>query len=514
MPVTEPQLHPRAQAYQVFLSSTFVDLAAERKAVRDALAELNIPLATLGVCLIPIDLQAGADTQPPLHVCLQHLEGCDLVVTLVGHRAGSLTEDGRSITEREFDHAKDKSIPRLAYLRDSSTPVLPEFVDKDDKHVAVLKRFKRAIDDGLKRDTFRGPEQLRGHILRDVLWWVLNQPSLQDRLARLPSPTTLPEIKKYLDALHSGNTDAAVAVVTSHRFAVDMRRFGTDAIRRELLCDLLELGSLSPPTRVTDPYRRSQLLLELLSDFPSSLLAPAALQEAKSLEASFDSPKYSFHVARAEAHLHSRCDRALPALKKMVVCAWRTADIHRIAEAHRAIATYYGDRGEHARARRWYWTSINKLCKMRDICPHCLGLAFLGAAGESLNCHDCGTIDDRLLKAYLIGRVIPDRRMQFTTLLKLSGHLAAHKAIDEAVACAVVAARLASETWPEDEETGLSAMVAELVASRGREAVAESLKRVEGRRAEAVLDELIRMYKLEAFTTSLDLKPSSAGDHW
>src|SRR6185436_8802590 len=142
-----------------------------------------------------------------------------------------------------------------------------------------------------------------------------------DRLARLPTPSALPEIKKYLDALHSGDTNAAVAVVTSHRFAVDMRRFGTDAIRRELLCDLLELGSLSPPTRVADPYRRSQLLLELLSDFPGSLLAAAALQDARSLEAHFNSPEYSFHVARAEARLHSRCDRAHPALKKMLVCA-------------------------------------------------------------------------------------------------------------------------------------------------------------------------------------------------
>ena len=42
MTISEPQPRPRALAYQVFLSSTFIDLAAERKAVRDALAELNI----------------------------------------------------------------------------------------------------------------------------------------------------------------------------------------------------------------------------------------------------------------------------------------------------------------------------------------------------------------------------------------------------------------------------------------------------------------------------------------
>jgi len=295
---------------------------------------------------------------------------------------------------------------------------------------------------------------------------------------------------------------------------LDMRRFGMQAIQRELLCDLLELGSLSPPTRVTDNYQRSRLLLELLSEFPESLLGPAALQEARSLESSFASPEYSFHVARAEATLHTRCDRALPALKRMLKSAWQSRDIHRIAEGKRAIAGYYGERGEHARARRWYWLTINTLCMMKEICPHCLGSAFLGAGGESLNCHDCETTDDRLLKAFLIGEIIPDRRMQFTALLKLSGHLAAHRAVDEAVACAVLAARLGKETWTEDEEMGLPAMLAELIANCGREAIADSLARVEAAGAATFVAKLVSLYKLNGFTKSLDLKPSSAGDHW
>jgi Domain of unknown function (DUF4062) len=74
MTISRPK--QRAQAYQVFLSSTFVDLAAERKAVRDALNELNSPLSALGVCLIPIDLQSGAETEPPIDVCLQRLVLC------------------------------------------------------------------------------------------------------------------------------------------------------------------------------------------------------------------------------------------------------------------------------------------------------------------------------------------------------------------------------------------------------------------------------------------------------
>ena len=63
MTASSPQLRPRARAYRVFISSTFLDLSAERKAVCDALSDLNAPLAGLGVCLIPMDLQGGADAQ-------------------------------------------------------------------------------------------------------------------------------------------------------------------------------------------------------------------------------------------------------------------------------------------------------------------------------------------------------------------------------------------------------------------------------------------------------------------
>jgi len=244
------QVKTKPQAYQVFLSSTFLDLAAERKAVRDALTELNLPLSSIGVCLFPVDLQAGAESQPPIDACLEHLAGCDLVVTLVGHRAGWLTPDGRSITEREFEHARSNNIPCLAYVRDNATPVLPEFVDKDEKQVAVLDRFKRTIDACIKRDTFRSAEQLRGHILRDILYWILNQPNVKERIAEHEKSNGLAELKNYLDVIKGSDIRAAVATAVSHRFATDMRRFGTDSIRRELLCDLLELGSLTPPTRL------------------------------------------------------------------------------------------------------------------------------------------------------------------------------------------------------------------------------------------------------------------------
>ena len=503
----------RAHAFQVFISSTFVDLAAERKAVRDALADLNEPLFALGVCLIPVDLQRGAAAQPPTDVCLQKLLGCDLMVTLLGLRAGSLDADGRSITECEFDHARKHNIPTLAYIRDGSVPVLPEHIDQDDKRVAVRKRLKQKIDSSLKRDTFSSPEHLRGHLFRDIFSWLFSQPTVRNRMAAFSTPSSLPEIRKYLDAVTSGDVAEAIRVLTSHRFLLDMRRFGTESIHRELLLDLLELGSLAPPKRVVDDLARSRLLLELLSTFPDSNFAGAALREAQTLEETFAKPEYSFHVARAEAELHARCPRAIPALKRMLKCAWATADAHRVAEGHQAIARYYGSRGEHLKSRRWYWRSISTLCRMVDICPHCLGAAFRGAAGESLNCQDCRTTDNRLIKAYVIGKVIPDRMMQANALAALCAHLAAHAQLDQAVACAVLAARLSRESVPESTETGLPSLLADSIVRYGRGEVSAVLHRVESH-AEAILNELIELHEATDFAASLSLKPSPSGDHW
>lgn len=104
----------RPFAFKVFISSTFEDLASERQAAKDAIAELNGPLAPLGLCLVPMDMQFGANIRLPLPFCLENVECSDLLVSIVAHRAGWIVPDGRSITECEFDHAKENRVPCLA----------------------------------------------------------------------------------------------------------------------------------------------------------------------------------------------------------------------------------------------------------------------------------------------------------------------------------------------------------------------------------------------------------------
>ena len=65
--------------------------------------------------------------------------------------------------------------------------------------------------------------------------------------------------------------------------------------------------------------------------------------------------------------------------------------------------------------------------------------------------------------------------MQIRALLGLSSHRAAHNELDESVASTVLAARLAKEARPGKEESGLPAMLANLIAENGRSAISEAL---------------------------------------
>ena len=99
--------------YQMFISSTFRDLIAERQAVLLAVQKLNhIPA---GMELFP------SANEAPWELIARIVEASDYYILIVGGRYGSTDEEGVSFTEREHQLALDKGIPVLAFLhRDPS----------------------------------------------------------------------------------------------------------------------------------------------------------------------------------------------------------------------------------------------------------------------------------------------------------------------------------------------------------------------------------------------------------
>ena len=94
--------------YQVFVSSTYSDLKEERGKVMQTIMALDCIPA--GMELFPaIDAEQ-------FEFIKKIIDDCDYYILIVGGRYGSISEDGISFTEKEYDYAVSKNIPVLAFL--------------------------------------------------------------------------------------------------------------------------------------------------------------------------------------------------------------------------------------------------------------------------------------------------------------------------------------------------------------------------------------------------------------
>ena len=125
--------------YQVFVSSTFTDLAAERMEVIKALLELDcIP------CGMEYFPAASEDTW---HYISDLIKQCDYYIVIVAGRYGSLTPEGISFTQKEYECAINSGVPAIAFLCAEPERLPVKNVDTDpgqkqklEKFVAMLKK--------------------------------------------------------------------------------------------------------------------------------------------------------------------------------------------------------------------------------------------------------------------------------------------------------------------------------------------------------------------------------------
>lgn len=96
--------------YQVFISSTFADLEAERSSVIQTVMQLDCIPA--GMELFPaIDDEQWAFIR-------RIIDDCDYYILLIAARYGSTDTEGLSYTEKEYDYAVEQGLKVLAFLHD------------------------------------------------------------------------------------------------------------------------------------------------------------------------------------------------------------------------------------------------------------------------------------------------------------------------------------------------------------------------------------------------------------
>lgn len=136
--------------YQIFISSTFADLEEERRMVMEAIISLNCFPA--GMEMFP-----ATDTEQ-LNYIKGVIDQSDYYVLILAGRYGSLAKDGISFTEKEYQYAKRKGIPILAFIRKNIELLPSKYVDENK---GKLEKFKNKVKRGRMVRFWSDPMELK-----------------------------------------------------------------------------------------------------------------------------------------------------------------------------------------------------------------------------------------------------------------------------------------------------------------------------------------------------------------
>jgi hypothetical protein len=140
------------KVYQVFVSSTYADLADERRGVSETLAKAGYIPA--GMELFP------ATDQKQLEFIKRVIDRCDYYVVIVGGRYGSLADNKISYTEKEYEYALEKKIPILAFLHKDPEKIESGKTDRNQKQAKKLAAFRERLASGRIVDFWAEPQEL------------------------------------------------------------------------------------------------------------------------------------------------------------------------------------------------------------------------------------------------------------------------------------------------------------------------------------------------------------------
>ncbi|HRH76901.1 MAG TPA: DUF4062 domain-containing protein [Cellvibrionaceae bacterium] len=183
-----------SKKYQIFVSSTYQDLVEERDQVIKAILEMgHIPVG--------MEMFSAADDEQ-WKIIARQIDDIDYYAVLVAHRYGSVTADGISYTEKEFDYAASKGVPILGFCIDESAAWPNDRCDTDSKSKRRLQSFKKKIKSRLIH-FWSSKEELHGKFSISLMKAITANPRIGWIRA---SEGTGVEVTKELTRLSSENS--------------------------------------------------------------------------------------------------------------------------------------------------------------------------------------------------------------------------------------------------------------------------------------------------------------------
>lgn len=123
--------------YQVFVSSTYMDLQEERQEVIKALLELDC---------FPSGMEFFPSTDEDQWTLIKRIiDDCDYYIIIIGGRYGSLSDEGISYTEKEYRYALETSKPIIAFLHKDPDTIAKGKSEFDPEALKKLEIFKELV---------------------------------------------------------------------------------------------------------------------------------------------------------------------------------------------------------------------------------------------------------------------------------------------------------------------------------------------------------------------------------
>jgi hypothetical protein len=140
--------------YQVFISSTFIDLQDERLKVQQAVMELEC---------IPAGMEAfPAIDEEQFEFIKKVIDDCDYYLLIIGGRYGSVSNEGISYTEMEYDYAVSKDIKVIVFLHKNPGSLSAIKTEQSDKLRKKLNAFKKKVSTGRLIRYWNNADELQG----------------------------------------------------------------------------------------------------------------------------------------------------------------------------------------------------------------------------------------------------------------------------------------------------------------------------------------------------------------
>ena len=151
---------PADKRHQVFVSSTYLDLVEERQAIIQALLELDCIPA--GMEIFP------AANEDQWTLIREVIDLSDYYVVVVGGRYGSVTADGVSFTEMEYDYAVSNGIPVLGFIHGDPGSIPLDMSEINPAAREKLEAFRAKVMQRMVKE-YRTPDELASVVSRGLI---------------------------------------------------------------------------------------------------------------------------------------------------------------------------------------------------------------------------------------------------------------------------------------------------------------------------------------------------------